>query len=53
MCIRDRSNEGEAQRDDVNFAHIAAWEHKPDGEPIRHSEPLQFPALQPSTRSAK
>ena len=48
-----QSNEGEAQRDDVNFAHIAAWEHKPDGEPIRHSEPLQFTALQPSTRSYK
>ena len=32
---------------------IAAWEHKDDGEPIRHSEPLQFTALQPSTRSYK
>ena len=48
-----QSEEGEAQRDDVNFAHIAAWEHKADGEPIRHSEPLQFTALQPSTRSYK
>jgi len=48
-----QSDEGEAKRDDVNFAHIAAWEHKDDGEPIRHSEPLQFTALQPSTRSYK
>ena len=48
-----QSADGEARRDDVNFAHIAAWEHIADGEPIRHSEPLQFTALQPSTRSYK
>ena len=48
-----QSYEGEARRDDVNFAHIAAWEHRADGDPIRHSEPLQFTALQPSTRSYK
>jgi succinate dehydrogenase / fumarate reductase flavoprotein subunit len=46
-----QSADGEAQRDDTNFAHIAAWEHCSDGEPIRHSEPLQFTVLQPSTRS--
>jgi succinate dehydrogenase / fumarate reductase flavoprotein subunit len=46
-----QSPEGEAQRDDDNFAHIAAWEHQDDAEPTRHSEPLQFTALQPSTRS--
>ena len=44
--------EGEARRDDMGFAHIAAWEHGGDGgEPIRHQEPLQFTELQPSTRS--
>jgi len=44
--------EGETRRDDVGFAHIAAWEHGGDGaEPIRHQEPLQFTDLQPSTRS--
>ena len=48
-----QSEDGEARRDDVNFAHIAAWEHDSGGEPIRHSEPLQFTALQPSTRSYK
>ncbi|MED5320854.1 MAG: FAD-binding protein, partial [Cyanobacteriota bacterium] len=48
-----QSDDGEARRDDVNFAHIAAWEHNTNGEPIRHSEPLQFTALQPSTRSYK
>ena len=46
-----QSPEGEAQRDDAKFAHIAAWEHNDSGEPIRHAEPLRFTALQPSTRS--
>ena len=46
-----QSPEGEALRDDVNFAHIAAWEHQDGAHPIRHSETLQFTALQPSTRS--
>ena len=48
-----QSDDGEARRDDVNFAHIAAWEHNSGGEPIRHCEQLQFTALQPSTRSYK
>jgi succinate dehydrogenase / fumarate reductase flavoprotein subunit len=48
-----QSPEGEARRDDANFAHIAAWEHQDGAEPIRHREPLQFTALQPSTRSYK
>ncbi len=47
-----QTSEGEAQRDDARFAHIAAWEHRGDGrEPQRHSEPLQFTSLQPSARS--
>ena len=48
-----QSEEGEALRDDANFAHIAAWEHNADGAPIRHTEPLQFTSLKPSTRSYK
>lgn len=44
--------DGEAQRDDARFAHIAAWEDAGEGrEPIRHAEPLTFTALQPSARS--
>ena len=44
--------DGEAQRDDTRFAHIAAWEHRGDGrEPVRRSEPLSFSILQPSARS--
>ena len=46
-----QSADVEAQRDDANFAHIAAWEHQDGATPIRHAEALQFTALQPSTRS--
>ena len=46
-----QSADGEAQRDDANFAHIAAWENQDGAAPIRHAEALQFTALQPSTRS--
>ena len=47
-----QSADGEAVRDDARFAHIAAWEHQGDGaEPLRHAEPLQFTALQPTARS--
>ena len=42
--------EGEALRDDERFAHIAAWDHRRDGPPRRHQEPLTFTALQPSRR---
>ena len=42
--------EGEARRDDQRFAHIAAWEHRPEGPPQRHQEPLAFTLLQPSRR---
>ena len=49
--VREWDQLGEAQRDDANFAHIAAWEFNEHGDPIRHEEPLQFTALQPSTRS--
>ena len=48
-----QSAEGEALRDDANFAHIAAWEHNANGTPIRHAEALQFTTLKPSTRSYK
>ena len=46
-----QSADGEARRDDANFAHIAAWEHRPGAEPRRHSEPLSYTAIQPSQRN--
>ncbi|MEB3271368.1 MAG: fumarate reductase/succinate dehydrogenase flavoprotein subunit [Synechococcus sp.] len=42
--------EGEARRDDQRFGHIAVWEHRPQGPPQRHQEPLAFTLLQPGRR---
>jgi succinate dehydrogenase / fumarate reductase flavoprotein subunit len=46
--------EGEAKRDDENFAYVAAWEFKGVGkEPELHKEPLTFETVQLSQRSYK
>jgi succinate dehydrogenase / fumarate reductase flavoprotein subunit len=46
--------DGEALRDDVNFANVAAWEYTGDGKkPIRHKEPLEFEYVPLQTRSYK
>ena len=46
--------EGEAQRNDEQFAYVAAWEyaglHQP---PVLHKEPLEFHYVHPSQRSYK
>ena len=49
-----RTEEGEAKRDDENFAHVAVWEYKGEGqEPVRHKEELTFEHCIPSQRSYK
>ncbi len=46
--------EGEARRDDANFAHVAAWEYKGDDRaPVRHEEPLDFESVHLTQRSYK
>ncbi|HIG25075.1 MAG TPA: fumarate reductase/succinate dehydrogenase flavoprotein subunit [Acidimicrobiia bacterium] len=46
--------EGEAQRDDENFAHVAAWEWNGEGtDPTRHQEELTFDNVALSQRSYK
>jgi len=46
--------EGEAQRDDARFAHVAAWEYTgDDSPPVRHIEPLEYENIQLATRSYK
>ncbi len=46
--------EGEALRDDENFAHVAAWEYKGEGQaPVRHTEQLAFENVHLATRSYK
>jgi succinate dehydrogenase / fumarate reductase flavoprotein subunit len=47
-------DDGEAKRDDENFAHVSAWEWSGDAtEPIEHREPLEYEVVQFQTRSYK
>ena len=49
-----QDDEGEAQRDDDNFAHVAAWEFS--GDPmtaVRHKEELEFETIHLAKRSYK
>ncbi len=49
-----QTEEGEAVRDDVNFAHGAVWGYEGVGErPSLHKEPFEFEYVKLSTRSYK
>ncbi|MBK6856346.1 MAG: fumarate reductase/succinate dehydrogenase flavoprotein subunit [Microthrixaceae bacterium] len=49
-----QTDEGEAQRDDANFAHVAAWEWTGDAaKPNRHVEQLTFDNVHLAVRSYK
>jgi succinate dehydrogenase / fumarate reductase, flavoprotein subunit len=46
--------EGDAKRDDDNFAYVAAWEYQGDNKPaVLHKEPLSFESVELSKRSYK
>ena len=46
--------DGEAKRDDQNFAYAAAWEYQgPDKAPVLHKESLVYEEVHMSTRSYK
>ena len=46
--------DGECKRDDVNFAHVAAWEYAGEGKaPIRNVEPLNYESVKMSVRNYK
>ncbi len=48
------TEEGEAKRDDENFAYVAAWEYKGvDTEPALHKEELVFETIALTQRSYK
>jgi succinate dehydrogenase / fumarate reductase flavoprotein subunit len=50
----DGEQEGEAKRDDINYAFVSAWEYK--GEPadaVLHKEPLEFNEIELKQRSYK
>lgn len=48
-----QTDEGEAQRDDVNFSYVSAWEYKGDGQYELHKEKLEFVECKPTQRSYK
>lgn len=48
-----QTEEGEANRDDSNFAYVAAWEYKGDSQFDLHKEELKFEAIKIAARSYK
>ncbi len=48
-----QSEEGEAMRDDKNYAYVAAWEWDDSGNHIMHKEDLKFEFVELKTRSYK
>jgi len=54
LRVEHTDAEGEAKRDDENFAFVSVWEFKGVGEePALHKEPLAFENVPLSTRSYK
>jgi succinate dehydrogenase / fumarate reductase flavoprotein subunit len=52
--VEYQTEDGEAKRDDRQFAYVAAWEYKGEAEaPQAHKEPLKFEFVTPSQRSYK
>jgi succinate dehydrogenase / fumarate reductase flavoprotein subunit len=52
--VEHQTDDGEAMRDDENFAYAAAWEFKGVGnEPELHKEPLKFENVKLAVRSYK
>jgi succinate dehydrogenase / fumarate reductase flavoprotein subunit len=52
--VEHQTEDGEAKRDDDNFAYVAAWEWRGDNaEPCLSREPLTFENVQLATRSYK
>ena len=49
-----QTSEGEAQRDDENYAYVAAWEYRGQNTaPALNKEPLSFEYVKPAQRSYK
>jgi succinate dehydrogenase / fumarate reductase flavoprotein subunit len=49
-----QTEDGEAKRDDENFAYVAAWEYAGPGRPpVLNKEPLVYEDVHMSTRSYK
>ena len=48
-----QTEEGEAMRNDADFAYVAAWEYKGDSDWALHKEQLVFEVAKPTQRSYK
>ena len=48
-----QTEDGEAKRNDDEFAYVAAWEWNNGDDAVLHKEPLEFTEVQLSTRSYK
>jgi len=48
-----QTGEGEAKRDDANYAYVAAWEFKGEADWELHKEQLNFEVAKPTQRSYK
>lgn len=46
-----QTDDGEPQRDDSRFSHVAAWEYREGDSPFVHKEPLAFEFVPPTRRS--
>ena len=52
--VEHQTGDGEAKRDDTNFAYVGAWEFKgTDKKPELHKEPLVYEEVHMATRSYK
>ena len=49
--IEHQTAGGEALRNDDEWRFVSAWEHRRDGSPIRHREPLNYSHVPLQTRS--
>jgi succinate dehydrogenase / fumarate reductase flavoprotein subunit len=49
-----QTEQGEAKRDDANYAYVAAWEYQGHAQkPLLHMEPLKFEFVELKERSYK
>jgi succinate dehydrogenase / fumarate reductase, flavoprotein subunit len=52
--LESQTEEGEAKRDDENYAYVSAWEYKGENaEPVLHKENLEFEVVKLTQRSYK
>jgi succinate dehydrogenase / fumarate reductase flavoprotein subunit len=52
--LEHQTEDGEARRDDENFAFVSAWQWTGEGSPpVRHAEPLEFDYVALTQRSYK